>query len=104
MQKIVTDRLRPDGSHDPFGVDEARAMLRTAYDMIDQEMATRTWAMGDGFGIADCAAAPALFYANLVAPLERHANALAYLRRLEQRPSFARVIEEAKPYFVNFPR
>ena len=61
MQKIVTDRLRPAGKHDPFGVEQARALLRTACDMVDQDMATRTWAMGEDFSMADCAAAPALF-------------------------------------------
>jgi glutathione S-transferase len=105
MQKVVTDRLRPAGAHDPFGVKHANVLLQTAYSMIDQEMATRTWAMGDGFGMADCAAAPALFYANLVQPFgDAHGNVARYLERLMQRPSFARVVEEARPYFGLFPQ
>ena len=68
MQKIVIDRLRGEGEHDPRGVAEARATLRTAYDMIERQMAGKTWAIGEDFSIADCAAAPALFYAGIVAP------------------------------------
>ena len=105
MQKVVTDRLRPAGANDPFGVEQAKAVLQTAYGMIDRDMAARTWAMGDEFGMADCAAAPALFYANLVLPFEdAHGNVARYLDRLMQRPSFARVVEEARPYFGLFPQ
>lgn len=104
MQKIVGDRLRPAGSKDPFGVEQARTLLRTAYDLIERDMASSTWAIGEAFGMADCAAAPALFYANRVLPFEdSHAHAARYLGRLRERPSFARVIEEAQPYFALFP-
>jgi glutathione S-transferase len=73
--------------------------------MIDQEMETKTWATGDAFGMADCAAAPALFYANEVMPFgDAHKNAAGYLDRLMQRPSFARVVEEARPYRALFPK
>ncbi|MGH7805490.1 MAG: glutathione S-transferase family protein [Candidatus Binatia bacterium] len=105
MQKIVTDRIRPTGKGDPFGVEQAQGQLRTALDMIDQEMATKPWAMGDSFTMADCAAAPALFYANEVMPFAAsHGNAARYLERLRKRASYARALEEAKPYFANFPR
>ena len=105
MQKIVTDRVRPAGRNDPHGVEEARSLLRTAYRLIDQEMETRTWAIGDAFSMADCAAAPAMYYANLVMPFrDTHRNAAAYLGRLMGRPSFARVVEEAKPYSALFPK
>ena len=105
MQKIVGDRLRPEGSKDPHGVEEARARLRTSYGMIDSEMATRTWAAGEAFGLADCAAAPALFYANEVMPFgESHRNVAAYFGRLKARPSYARVLREAEPFFAMFPR
>jgi glutathione S-transferase len=104
MQRIVGDRLRAQGNKDPQGVEEARARLRTAYRMIDQEMAPRTWAVGDDFGLADCAAAPALFYANEVLPFEGHTNLAAYFDRLKGRPSYARVLKEAEPYFAMFPR
>jgi glutathione S-transferase len=96
---------RPPGEHDPHGVEEARARLKTSYAMIDREMATRSWATGDTFSLADCAAAPALFYANEVFPIdEGRANARAYVERLKARPSYARVLKEAEPYFAMFPR
>jgi len=105
MQRIVGDRLRPQGKKDPHGAEEAKARLQTSYGMIDREMATRTWAMGDVFSLADCAAAPALFYANEVMPFgESHANVAAYFGRLKARPSYARVLREAEPYFAMFPR
>ena len=104
MQKIVGDRLRPSEKPDPFGVEEARARLQTAYRMIEQEMATKTWAMGDGFTMADCAAYPSLFYANLVMPFgDSHTNVAAYFDRLKARPSCARVLKEAEPYLKLFP-
>jgi glutathione S-transferase len=104
MQKIVADRLRPAGKTDPYGVDQAREQLRTAYGLIEHEMRARTWAMGDAFSMADCAAAPALYYAHLVTPLGAYANAVAYLERLMKRPSFARAVEEAEPYRPLFPK
>ena len=105
MQKIVGDRLRPEGGKDPHGVEDAKARLTTSYGMIDREMTTRTWAMGEAFSLADCAAAPALFYANEVFPIaEGQANARAYLDRLKARPSYARALKEAEPYFAMFPR
>lgn len=104
MQKIVTDKLRPAGRNDLHGVGEAKAALRTACDMVEADMAGKTWATGDGFTMADCAAAPALFYADKVMPLaDRHRNAARYLERLMARPSFARVVQEAQPYFAMFP-
>ena len=105
MQKIVGDRLRPEGKNDPHGVGQAKASLITAYTMIEQDMATQTWAMGDQFSMADCAAAPALFYANMVLPFsDTHKNVAAYFDRLMQRPSFIRVLKEAQPYFKLFPK
>lgn len=104
MQRIVADRLRPDGSKDPFGVEAARATLRTAYDMLEKQMQQRFWAMGETFSLADCAAAPALFYADKVQPFgETHPALAGYFGRLLDRPSYARVLEEAKPYFDMFP-
>jgi glutathione S-transferase len=104
MQKIVGDRLRPPGKTDAQGVEQAKALLDTAYSMVDREMAAKTWAIGDKFTMADCAAAPALFYANKVLPLgERYRNVARYLDRLLARPSFARTVQEAQPYFALFP-
>jgi len=104
MQKVMTDRLRPEGKHDPFGVDQAKDLIQTSYKMLDQEMASRHWAMGDDFTMADCAAAPALFYAEMAVPFGEHRNVAAYLERLTQRPSVARVIREAEPYFKYVPK
>ena len=105
MQKIVTDKLRPVGNHDPYGVEQAKTLLQAAYEMIDQDMGTKTWAMGDVFSMADCAAAPAMYYADVVMPFgDTHKSAAAYLGRLMKRPSFARAVEEAEPYRALFPK
>jgi glutathione S-transferase len=104
MQKIVGDRLRPAGSKDPLGVEQARAQLKTALDMTEKDLAGKTWSMGDAFTLADCAAAPALFYSNKVMPfVDSHPKCFAYLNRLMARPSYARTLKEAEPYFKFFP-
>ena len=104
MQKVVGDRLRPAEAKDPYGVEQARTLLQTAYGMIEQDMETKTWAMGDVFTMADCAAAPALFYANLVMPFGgTHKSVARYFDRLMERPSFARAVDEAQPYRHLFP-
>ena len=104
MQKIVGDHLRPAGARDSFGVEQARATLETAYGMIDREMAGRTWAIGDTYSLVDCAASPPLFYANTAMPFDstQH-NLKAYFERLMARPSYARAVKEAEPYFQMFP-
>jgi glutathione S-transferase len=104
MQKIVGDRLRPPGVRDAHGVAEAKAQLQTSYAMIETQMAAGGWAMGADFSLADCAAAPSLFYANKVEPSGPFKNISAYLERLQARPSFARVLDEAEPYFQFFPK
>jgi glutathione S-transferase len=104
MQKIVGDIIRPEGKQDRYGVELARATLAKAYDLLERELGVQPWAAGDAFSMADCAAAPALYYANRVAPFAaRHARVAAYLKRLHDRPSFARVFEEAQPYLSMFP-
>ena len=104
MGKIVTDKLRPEGQRDPLGVEQARAQLETAYGIADEQLRGRTWAVGDAFSMADCAAAPALFFAGKVAPFgEARPHLAAYFARLTARPSFARVLEEARPYLAFFP-
>jgi glutathione S-transferase len=105
MQKVVGDRLRLEGKKDPHGVEEAKVRLQLCYGMIDKEVATKPWAMGEAFGLADCAASPALFYANKVMPFgDSNKNLITYFDRLTARPSFARVIKEAEPYFRMFPQ
>ncbi len=104
MQKIVTDRVRPDGARDPHGVAQARATLDTAYAMLEAHLAGRQWAAGQAFTLADCAAAPALFFAGIVHPFDAEQAALAaYFERLAGRPSMRRVLDEARPYFSMFP-
>jgi glutathione S-transferase len=104
MQKIVTDRLRPAGKNDAHGVELAQGQLRIAYAVLEAEIVVKTWMIGDAFTLADCAAAPALFYANTVVPFGKaHGKLGAYLGRLMARPSFARALEEAEPYFGLFP-
>ena len=104
QQKIVFDALRPEGVRDTHGVAEARAMLETAYAWLDRHMTNREWAVGDAFSLADCAAAPFLFYADWTHPIaDAFANVHAYRARLLARPSFARAVNEARPYRGYFP-
>lgn len=104
MQKIVLDSMRSEAHHDPQGTAEAGAMLDSAYRWLDERMTGRQWAVADGFSLADCAAAPALFYADWVQPIDAAFTQLrAYRQRLLARPSFARVVEEARPYRALFP-
>ncbi len=104
MQKIVLDAIRPAGARDPFGVAEAREDLAAAYRFLGQRLAPAPWALGAEFTLADVAAAPALFYANTVQPFgPAEAGLSAYLGRLMRRPSFARVLAEAEPWFGVFP-
>ena len=104
QQKVVFDRLRPEAVRDPQGVAEARAMLVTAYAWLDKVMAGREWAAGDSFSLADCAAAPFLFYADWTQRIDpAFANVIDYRRRLLARPSFARAVEEARPFRRYFP-
>jgi glutathione S-transferase len=104
MAKVVTDRLRPEDKRDSYGIAEARQSLETAYRWLDGAMAGRTWAAGDAFSLADCAAAPALFYADWVQEItETFTHARAYRALLLARPSFARAVDEARPYRPLFP-
>jgi glutathione S-transferase len=104
MQKIVADRLRADGEKDPRGVENAREMLAMAYDLIEGHMVGRNWAAGEAFSLADCAATPALFYAGIIEPWgEARGELSAYFERLLARPSVARTLSEARPFFEYFP-
>lgn len=104
MGVFTWDLLRPEGQRDPYGVEQARKLLLTAYDMIERRMADREWAAGDDFSMADCAAAPALFYAEGRVPFGDRPHLIAYLDRLKARPSYARALKEAEPYFHMVPR
>jgi len=106
MQKIIGDRIRPEGKKDPHGVDHALNAMNTALGLVEKDMGGRTWAAGEDFTLADCAAAPALFYINeAIGPLAgTYPNLAGYLGRLAARPSFARALKEAQPYMGMLPR
>lgn len=104
MQVAVNEALRAD----PNRLDEAKrtaaAALEVAYGWLDRRLAGRIWAAGDAFSLADCAAAPALFYADWVHPIgDAHPTLRAYRARLLARPSFARAVEEGQRYRHYFP-
>lgn len=104
QQKIVSDALRPAHERDARGIADARAMLETSYAWLDRTMADREWAAGDRFSLADCGAAPFLFYADWTHRIDpSFANVIAYRKRLLARPSFARAVDEARPYRAFFP-
>lgn len=105
MQAIVNAVLRPDDAKDPYGIAQARAKLDLAYDMIEADMAGKVWAAGEAFSLADCAAGPALFYANYQHPIGAdRPNTRAYLQRLTERPGLKRAMAEAQPYMSMVPR
>ena len=104
MQRIVAERLRPQDHLDPHGVAEAYATLDKAYAILEKQMSQRLWSSGDHFSLSDCAASPALFYASILHPFGPDMpNTAAYFERLMERPSIARTIAEARPYFQYFP-
>ena len=103
LQKIVGDRLRPPGTGDAHGVAGARATLATTYKLLESRIAERGWIAGPDFTLADCAAAAPLFYAARLAPLDDHPRLAAYLKRVMERPSFRRCLDEARPFRHFFP-
>jgi glutathione S-transferase len=104
MQRFIAQQLRPTAERDLGIIGESLTELRIAYDMIEDRRGNYNWAVGDSFSMADCAAAPALFYASIVAPFSSgHVNLARYFDRLMARPSVKRVITEARPYFQYFP-
>jgi glutathione S-transferase len=105
QQKLVFDALRPEAAHDAHGVAEARAMLDRAYAWLEDLLGDgRTWAAGETFGLADCAAGPSLFYADWSHRIDAGFTRVhAFRARLMQRPSFKRAIDEARPYRHYFP-
>jgi glutathione S-transferase len=104
MQKIVLDQLRAEPDRDAYGVTEARDLLDRIYEWLDRNLGDRAWAAGDDFTLADCAAAPSLFYADWAHEIPAtHANLRAYRRRLLAHPSVARAVDEARPFRSYFP-
>ena len=104
QQRIIYNALRPEADRDPIAEAEARSKLETAYAWLDGVMADRTWAAGEVFTLADCGAAPGLLYAHWTHPIPKgHVHLWAYRRRLLARPSYARALDEARPYRSYFP-
>ncbi len=104
MQALTADLLRPEAERDAHGVARARENLLTAYTLIDHHLEGRTWVAGDTFSLADCAAAPALFYAVTYVPFaQQHARLAAYFDRLMDHPPVARTIDQARPWFKFYP-
>jgi len=104
MQTVVFDRMRAPEDRDDTGVASARSMLEAAYRWLDQTMHDREWAAGGAFSMADCAAAPSLFYADWTHPIaEEFGHVRSYRQRLLARPSVVRVVDDARPYRSFFP-
>jgi len=104
MQKIVLNQLRPETDRDAYGVNEARLLLDSIYGWLDERLEGRPWAAGDAFTLADCAAGPALFYADWAHEIpSARANLRAYRARLLARPSIVRAVDEGRRYRRHFP-
>jgi glutathione S-transferase len=104
MQPSVNHALRPEGQGDPYGAELGLKNLRLAYDWLEENLPADGWAAGDSFTLADCAAAPALFYADWVEEIgDSRPKLKAYRARLLAHPVVARVVDEARPYRPYFP-
>jgi glutathione S-transferase len=105
MQTLVSDRMRTENERDAKGVADARKRLDVAYGWLEKRLAPQAWASGSTFSLADCSAAPALFYADWVHPVgDRFPGVLAYRSRVLARLSVARVVDEARPFRKLFPQ
>jgi glutathione S-transferase len=106
MQKIIGDRMRPADKHDAHGVADAQRRMAAMFGLLEKDIGGKTWLAGRDFTLADCAAAPPLFYSDLaIKPLAgEYPNLAAYLDRLKQRPSYARALKEAEPFLQYLPR
>ncbi len=104
MSRPVFDAIRPHDKRDPYGVEQAMAQLRTAYDWLEANLGDGPWAVGADFTLADCAAAPSLFYADWVEEIGPDRPKLgAYRARLLAHPIVARAVDEGRPYRHFFP-
>jgi glutathione S-transferase len=105
LQKVIGDALRAADKKDPYGVEQAISSMRLALRMVEEDIGSKTWLMGDAFTLADCSAAPALFYSNRIVPLATEfPGTETYLKRLMERPSYTRTLKEAEPYLHLVPR
>ena len=104
MSCPVFNAIRPEGQRDPYGVEQAMGRLRTAYDWLEANLGDGPWAIGEQFTLADCAAAPSLFYADWVLEIgSTRPRLTAYRARLLAHPVVARAVDEARPYRSFFP-
>ena len=104
MAKVVLDKIRSEGQHDPIGVEEAKRAVHAAYTVIEAQLGDREFIVGDSFTMADCAAAPALWYGVRNVPLDgKYPRIDAYRERLNARPSFTRCVKGAEPLFHLYP-
>ena len=104
MTVPVFDSLRPEGKQDPYGVEKAIERLRIAYDWLESNLGDAPWAVGEQFTLADCAAAPSLFYADWIEPIgDKRPKLAAYRSRLLAHPTVARCVDEARPHRKLFP-
>ncbi len=104
MSKVATDSIRPDGHRDPYGVEDAKRIMRAIYGVVEAQLGERDFIVGDAFTLADCSAAPALWYSARNAPFDgAFPRAAAYLERLKARPSFARAVKESELLFHLYP-
>lgn len=104
MSKTAVDNIRPEGRRDPYGVEEAKRIMRGIYGVIETQLGDREFIVGDSFTMADCAGAPALWYSVRNAPLDGgYPRIEAYLERLKTRPSFAKALKQSEPLFHLYP-
>jgi glutathione S-transferase len=104
MSKVVLDNIRAEGQHDPVGVEEAKRIIHGIYGVVETQLGARAFIVGDSFTMADCSAAPALWYGVRNVPLDgKYPRIAAYRKRLNARPSFARCVKGAEPLFHLYP-
>jgi len=104
MQQSVANALRPEEHRDPYGVARSLEQLRMAYDWLEENLGDGPWAVGEEFTLADCAAAPSLFYADWVEEIGPERPRLtAYRKTLLAHPTVARAVDEGRPYRHYFP-
>jgi glutathione S-transferase len=104
MTKVVLDNIRAEGQHDPVGVEEAKRIIHGIYGVVETQLGEREFIVDDSFTMADCSAAPALWYGVRNVPLDgKYPRIAAYRERLNARPSFARCVKGAEPLFHLYP-
>ena len=104
MQVAVANALRPQGTQDAYGEERARERLHVAYDWLEANLGPGPWAVGERFTLADCAAAPSLFYADWVEEIgDERPRLKAYRDRLLAHPVVARAVDEGRPFRHYFP-